>query len=157
MSGHSASDEGPEIPPHECWARLRSQEYGRLAVTAEDGPMIYAINAVVDHSTLLFRTADGSKLDALRQDDRVAFEIDGFDADTSEAWSVVIRGVAQTITDASESVAAVEVGLTPWQSGSKPTFVRIIPDSIAGVRFTRTDTDVRHVDDSAATTPTPPD
>jgi uncharacterized protein len=45
-----------------CWALLRSQEAGRLAVLIADRPEIFPINYVVDHGTVVFRTATGIKL-----------------------------------------------------------------------------------------------
>jgi len=123
----------------ECWALLRAEEYGRLAVNCEDGPDVYPINAFIDHATLVFRTAEGTKLDAIRADDRVAFEVDGYDSRRRTAWSVVIRGVADEVTDRHEAVEAVELGVTPWQRGPKPAFVRITPTSVAGRRFERVD------------------
>jgi uncharacterized protein len=45
-----------------CWALLRSQEAGRLAVLIADRPEIFPINYVVDHGTVVFRTAEGTKL-----------------------------------------------------------------------------------------------
>lgn len=126
-----------ELTERECWEHLRAEAYGRLAVVDDDGPVIYPINVLVDHGTLVFRTTEGAKLDALRDDDRVSFEVDGFDADTSCAWSVVIRGRGREITSPHESADVTELGVTPWQSGPKPTFVRISPRVVTGRTFVR--------------------
>jgi nitroimidazol reductase NimA-like FMN-containing flavoprotein (pyridoxamine 5'-phosphate oxidase superfamily) len=131
----------------ECWELLRGEEYGRLAVTAADGPDVYPINAFVDHATLVFRTAEGAKLDAIRSDHRIAFEVDGYDADRHTAWSVVIRGTADEVTERLESVDAVELGVTPWQHGPKPAFIRLTPHSVTGRRFRRVDRGEWQIDD----------
>lgn len=129
-------DEGDELAPHRCWERLRGEAYGRLAVLDRDGPTIYPVNAVVEHGTIVFRTAAGSKLDAIRAEPRVAFEVDGVDDDTGLAWSVLVRGIARELT-AIDDVGATELGLTPWQAGDKPSYVRVEPDSISGRAFHR--------------------
>ncbi len=128
---------GMPIEPDECWVLLRGEAYGRLAVISEDGPDIFPINVQVDHGTLVFRTAAGSKLAALHDDPRVAFEVDGYDRDTRTAWSVVIRGTAKLVSDQYEAVEVVELGVTPWQHGPKPEFVRIEPVTVSGRRFER--------------------
>lgn len=129
------------LSTRECWELLRAEEYGRLAVTDDEGPVIYPINATIDHATLVFRTAEGAKVDAIRADPRVAFEIDGYDPDRETAWSVVIRGTAAEITGRLEAIDAVELGVTPWQHGPKPAFIRITPSSVTGRRFRRVDRD----------------
>lgn len=126
-----------ELTPRSCWERLRGEAYGRLAVTDEDGPMMYAVNAVVEHGTIVFRTAPGSKLDAIRADPRVAFEVDGADERSGLAWSVVVRGRARELLSVDDVSAVTELGVTPWQAGAKPVYVRIDPASIAGREFAR--------------------
>ena len=51
-----------DLPANACWALLRSQEVGRLAVSIADRPEIFPVNYVVDHGTVVFRTAEGTKL-----------------------------------------------------------------------------------------------
>lgn len=123
---------------NDCWALLRNEAYGRLAVIGEDGPDIFPINARVDHGTVVFRTATGSKLSAIHEEPRVAFEVDGYDDVRGTAWSVVIRGTANEVTDQYEGLEVVELGVTPWQRGLKPVFVRIVPTTVSGRRFERT-------------------
>ena len=132
--------DGPNVnslTPGQCWDKLRDVEYGRLAVTTADGPEIFPINGVVDHGTILFRSREGTKLMALRDDHRVAFEIDGYDPASDCAWSVIVRGYASEVTAMHESLDAVELGVTTWQRGPKPIFVRITPGSVTGRWFER--------------------
>lgn len=126
-----------ELTQRECWEHLRTEAYGRLAVIDEDGPSIYPVNVLVDHATLVFRTAEGAKLTALRADQRVAFEVDGFEAESGDAWSVAIRGDANEIVIPREAVQVTELDVTPWQTGPKPVFVRVVPTSVTGRRFRR--------------------
>ena len=82
-----------ETAPHEAWTILRTATVGRLAVVGGDGPEIFPVNFVVDHGSVVFRTAAGSKL-AMARGHRVAFEADGYTETTREAWSVVLKGMA---------------------------------------------------------------
>ena len=126
-----------DLSERECWERLRSEAYGRLAVVGPDGPLIYPITAMVDHGSVVFRTTEGNKLDAMRADPRVAFEVDGLDPAEDMAWSVVMTGTAHEVTRMHEGLDVTELGVTPWQAGSKPTFIRIAPGSISGRTFRR--------------------
>jgi len=108
---------------------------GRLAVSIMDQPDIFPVNFVVDHGTLVFRTAEGTKLAAAVLGRAVAFEVDGFDAAEGEAWSVVVRGAAEEVARMTEVVEAAELPLFPWMASPKPRFVRIVPVSISGRMF----------------------
>ena len=82
------------LEPPACWALLRSHEVGRLAVSIGDRPDIFPINYVVDHGAVVFRTAEGTKLAGAIKGEAVAFEADGYEPDSGEAWSVVVKGHA---------------------------------------------------------------
>ncbi len=97
-------------------------------------PDIFPVNFVVDHGTVVFRTAAGTKLAAARTED-VAFEVDGYDAETAQAWSVVLKGHASEVWEVDESIRALRLPLFPWQPDRKPRFVRIEATSITGRRF----------------------
>jgi len=139
MSSGADETTADELSERECWAHLRAEPYGRLAVIGPDGPVIYPINAVVDHATIVFRTTEGSKVDAIRSDPRVAFEVDGWTPGDGTAWSVGITGVAKEIVRMLEGASAVELEVTPWQAGPKPIFIRVTPNSVSGQRFRRID------------------
>jgi uncharacterized protein len=118
-----------------CWSLLRSTEVGRLAVAVAHHPDIFPINFLVDHGTIVFRTAEGSKLAAVVTSPNVAFEADGYDPGAGDAWSVVVKGRAQEIKTLNDLVETAEFPLFPWQAGPKQRFVRIVPDDISGRQF----------------------
>ena len=118
-----------------CWALLRSQEVGRLAVSIADRPEIFPINFVVDHGTVVFRTAEGTKLAGAVLGTAVAFEVDGYDEGNGEAWSVVIKGRAMEIQKLHDLFEAADLPLFPWHAAPKHRFVRITPDETTGRRF----------------------
>ena len=120
---------------HECLELLRDHEVGRLAVARDAHPDIFPVNYVVDHGTVVFRTAAGTKLDAVAHDHDVAFEVDGYDAASGDAWSVVIKGRAIEVDGPQEQFEASDLPLFPWQTAPKPRFVRIEPVEMTGRRF----------------------
>ena len=118
-----------------CWALLRTTSVGRLAVCVNNQPGIFPINFAVDHGTVVFRSAAGTKMSAALSQSPVALEADGVDADTAEAWSVVLTGQAEEITKGQDLVDTVDLPLFPWQAGDKGRFIRITPTTISGRRF----------------------
>ena len=128
------------LRPDVCWTLLRSIVVGRLAVCLHDRPEIFPVNFIVDHGTIVFRTAPGTKLTAATACPTVAFEADDYRPEVAEAWSVVVKGRAEQITR-DDLMETVTLPLFPWHAGSKQRFIRIVPDEITGRRF--------HVVDSA--------
>ncbi len=120
---------------NECWDLLRRAEVGRLAVSITDHPDIFPVNYVVDHGSIVFRTAEGTKLAASVLGRAVAFEIDGYDEDAGEAWSVVAKGTASEIARLDELFDALDLPLFPWHAAPKHRFVRITPSELTGRRF----------------------
>jgi len=122
------------LPTHASWLLLRSTDVGRLAVSVTRQPDIFPINYVVDHGTIVFRTAEGAKLTAIATQAPIAFEADGYDSEAGEAWSVVVKGRAEEIKS-NEILEAMTLPLFPWHSAAKHRFVRIVPEEISGRRF----------------------
>ena len=118
-----------------CWELLRRSDVGRLAVSIADHPDIFPVNFVVDRGALVFRTAEGTKLAAAVLGRAVAFEVDGYDAEAGEAWSVVIKGRAVELEKLHDLFDALDLPLFPWHASPKHRFVRIEPDDISGRRF----------------------
>jgi nitroimidazol reductase NimA-like FMN-containing flavoprotein (pyridoxamine 5'-phosphate oxidase superfamily) len=123
-----------DLEANACWALLRSQEVGRLALSIDGRPELFPVNYVVDHGTVVFRTAEGTKL-AGAVDHDVAFEADAYEAGTGEAWSVVVKGRAEEISRGQELLDTADLPLFPWHAAPKQRFVRIVPDEITGRRF----------------------
>lgn len=126
------------LATHQCLDLLRRSPVGRLAVVVGDRPQIFPVNHIVDQGTVVFRTASGTKL-AGATGRLVAYEVDGHDLVGGSAWSVVVHGRAEQIRALHETVEALHLPLHPWPAGSKPHFVRIVPDEITGRRFAVTD------------------
>ncbi|MET0764616.1 MAG: pyridoxamine 5'-phosphate oxidase family protein [Blastococcus sp.] len=125
----------------ECWALLRATSVGRLAVWVDDHPDIFPLNYAVDHGTVVFRSSAGTKVSAALSDSPVALEADGYEAETAQVWSVVIRGNAEEIRG-QDLIGTLDLPLFPWQAGDKGRFIRIVPVTTSGRRFTIADPSV---------------
>ena len=123
-----------ELTVAQCWQALREGVVGRIAVVHERRPDIFPINYAVDHGTLVFRTGSGTLFESA-DGTFVAFEVDGYDVEQAEAWSVVARGVAHEVYQLDDALEAMRLPLYPWHDAPKPRIVRIHPDSVSGRRF----------------------
>jgi len=128
-----------ELTKSDCFELLAGQDLGRVAVVDGRGPVVLPVNFVVDRHTVVFRTGEGTKLDAASERMPVAFEVDGTDAATRTGWSVVVRGEAAEITDPAELACLRNLPLRPWPPAAKSRYVRILPAMVTGRRITRTE------------------
>jgi nitroimidazol reductase NimA-like FMN-containing flavoprotein (pyridoxamine 5'-phosphate oxidase superfamily) len=117
----------------ECWDLLAGSAVGRLVTSVDGHPDIFPINFAVQGRTILFRTAEGTKLVSAAVNGHVLFEAD--DHDAVEAWSVIIKGFARSLRTDEELVEAEKAHLRPWTATAKQHFVRIRPLSVTGRRF----------------------
>ena len=124
-----------ELTKDECFRLLSGQHLGRLALADDHGPIALPVNYVLDQHTVLFRTDEGTKLDAATRGARVAFEIDGVDEATRTGWSVLVRGEAALVTDQAELARVRALPLYPWAPGAKGHYIRILPALLTGRRI----------------------
>lgn len=123
------------LEPDGCWRLLRQVDVGRLAVIIDDRPEIFPVNYAVDGGSVVFRTAPGAKLTAVVSSPVVAFEVDGYDEDLHEAWSVVAKGRADIAHGFTQLLDTTSLPVFPWQASWKSQFVRIAVDELTGRRF----------------------
>src|ERR1700739_2127931 len=117
----------------ECWSLLSSTSLGRLVTILGGKPEIVPVNFAAQRRTVLFRTAQGTKLYSAVMSDQVAFEADAYTA--AEGWSVIIQGRAHLLSAYAELLDAEEAPLLSWPATSKPHYVRVIALEITGRRF----------------------
>ena len=119
----------------QCWELLAASVVGRLALIVDGHPEIFPVNFVIEHRSIVFRTAAGTKLWQTGKETPAAFEIDGYDADSQEAWSVVARGTTVIVDSDVEQAAADALGLEPWEPGEKSHYIRLSLQVLTGRRF----------------------
>jgi uncharacterized protein len=130
----SVTDDGATIlPVHECWDLLAGVTLGRLVTSVDGRPEIFPINYVVQRRTVLFRTAEGTKLVSTAINNHVLFEAD--DHNVAEGWSVIVRGTARSLRSQEEIEDAERAQVLPWTASEKTHYVRIVPEAVTGRRF----------------------
>jgi nitroimidazol reductase NimA-like FMN-containing flavoprotein (pyridoxamine 5'-phosphate oxidase superfamily) len=117
----------------ESWGLLASAALGRVVTSVDGQPEIFPVNFVVQGQTVLFRTAEGTKLVSAAINNRVLFEAD--DHNVAEGWSVIVKGTARTLHTDEEIDEAERALLFPWTATLKQHYLRVIPTQITGRRF----------------------
>ncbi len=118
----------------ECMVRLRSRTIGRLGLTVGYYPQIIPVNYRMDDFVVVFRTHIGTTLLAAKHAN-VCFQIDEFNHDDHTGWSVLVRGMAEDVTDRTRDPITERgrrLDVTPWAPGDKPRIVRIVPAWVSG-------------------------
>lgn len=117
----------------DCWNAMSQVALGRIVTSVGGQPEIFPINFVVQNRTILFRTADGTKLISTAINKNVLFEVD--DHNVAEGWSVIVKGAARSVRNDEDIAEAERAHLLPWTTTDKPHFIRIKPLSVTGRRF----------------------
>ena len=117
----------------ESWKLLSGVALGRLITSFADEPEIFPVNFVVQNRTVLFRTAEGTKLFSAVSHKTVLFEAD--DHNVAEGWSVIVRGRAKLLKTDAEIQEAERGQVLPWTATPKPHYVRVVPSEITGRVF----------------------
>jgi len=119
----------------ECVRLLAMATVGRVAVSMRALPVVVPVNFCLDGDAVVFRTAPGTKLNAACSHAVVGFQADCIDPVYHAGWSVLVRGMAEEITDPAEIEAARQLPLSPWAGGERDHFVRVPLDVISGRRL----------------------
>ena len=124
----------------ECLRLVSTQVIGRLAFVGSFDLTVQPVNYRLVDGAILFRTAQ----DSLTGEDlrtgiehaeyKVAFEVDSFDDQAREGWSVLIQGPAHHLDSAPERENALTAGVESWPGGEKEHFIKITPVRITGRR-----------------------
>ncbi len=125
-----------DVPRGECLSLLTTRSFGRLALIADGEPMVIPVNYGLKGDTIVIRTDEGTKL-ASSPMSNVAVEVDDVNDRTHAGWSVLVRGVAQDITDALDpvSVELRSIPIDTWAPGPKTHWLKITPRLVTGRRL----------------------
>lgn len=125
-----------ELSEVECWRLLQSATLGRLAIVVAGRPEIFPMNYAVSSGSVLFRSADGSKVKH-GAGSVAAFEIDGYAPETGTGWSVVVQGRLDEITGRTDAAARalLEISVHPFAAGRKDHVLALRGERVTGRRF----------------------
>lgn len=102
-----------ELAERDCVELLASQVVGRVAVVVEGRANVLPVNYILDNGYIVFRTDEGTKLDAARAGAEVTFEVDKSDPLYHTGWSVMATGRLESVTDPTSSGASVDCPYGP--------------------------------------------
>ena len=134
-----------EIDRGECWALLRSHQYGvgRVAFNTpgeEDGPPeILPVNYLADGEDIVVQTGTGVLHEAAMHAMPMSFELDSVDSPSygqrQSGWSVVAKGSCELVGESAHKAYLRLSHLAPAAGGFKPNFVRLRVESLTGRRI----------------------
>jgi nitroimidazol reductase NimA-like FMN-containing flavoprotein (pyridoxamine 5'-phosphate oxidase superfamily) len=137
MTVHEHPSRTHELDADRCWTLLERREIGRVGFAEGSEQVILPVNYVIDGRSIVIRTGFSSLLDALGAGATVAFEVDDVDSDFRTGWSVLLKGYAAEVTDATERAAVATLPLQPWVGGERDRWLRIVPWSVSGRAISR--------------------
>ena len=135
------------LGPEECDAFLREQLVGRLGCTVDDRPYVVPLIYAWDGASLYVQSIEGRKIETMRRNPRVVFEVDEYLA--SGNWrSVIVEGTYEELA-VEEVERALELlverfggrrrtrGGDPPAGAPRPVAFRIRAGQITGRRVVR--------------------
>jgi nitroimidazol reductase NimA-like FMN-containing flavoprotein (pyridoxamine 5'-phosphate oxidase superfamily) len=121
-----------KLDAHESWALLSGVRLGRLSAAGAVFPDIHPVSYVTHAGKIYFRTGVASRLLNEASDRDVAFEAAWQEVDN--AWSVVVLGHAQVLTD-SERSEIDSLPILDFAPNITDVWVGITPTELRGRRF----------------------
>jgi nitroimidazol reductase NimA-like FMN-containing flavoprotein (pyridoxamine 5'-phosphate oxidase superfamily) len=126
-----------ELDREESMRLLAGVPFGRVVFTRSALPAIQPVNHVVEDGQIIIRTRLASRLTSavrIARDVVVAYEADQIDPVRHTGWSVVVTGLARTVTDPAR-VARYQELVHPWIDKVMDTVIAIESSIVTGVRL----------------------
>jgi hypothetical protein len=124
-----------ELGEGECVQLLATQVVGRVVVVDDGRASVFPVNYVLDRGYIVFRTDEGTKLDAARAGATVTFEVDQSDPIYHTGWSVMACGPLEAVTDPDDLGRVRGLPVRAWGRAGDH-WVRMPIGSISGRRIT---------------------
>ena len=139
MPGHAKATL-EKLDEAECLRLLSLGVIGRIAYVGRYDLTVLPVNYRLVDGAILFRTAQDSltgedlRTGIRNAEFQVAFEVDQFDENAREGWSVLVQGPAHHLDTAGEQAAGLAAGVQSWPPGEKDQFIKITPARLTGRR-----------------------
>jgi nitroimidazol reductase NimA-like FMN-containing flavoprotein (pyridoxamine 5'-phosphate oxidase superfamily) len=124
-----------ELPEDECRRLLARARFGRIGIVVDGRAVVLPVNYVFDEGFVIFRSSEGTKLDAALGAQVVAFEVDAVDVLYQGGWSVLAYGPAEVVDGPDEIERLANLPLRPWWPGARDRWIRVRIDTITGRRL----------------------
>jgi uncharacterized protein len=123
-----------DLAERECLELLASRVLGRVAVVVEGAARVYPVNYLLDGRDVVFRTDEGTKLDAAHRCELATFEVDDSDPLYHTGWSVMATGRLETVSEPQELHRMQSLPVRAWGRDGRH-WVRMPITSISGRRI----------------------
>lgn len=123
------------IDDGECSSLVAPGGVGRVVFLDGEVPVALPVNFRMLERSVVFRTAQSSKLASPSPPDPVSFEVDHVDDALREGWSVLLTGSVRQPADAQERQRLEGLGLQPWAGDGRDTFVLLESRKVTGRRI----------------------
>ena len=123
-----------ELAERECIELLATQVIGRVGVVVAGRALVFPVNYVLDRGHIVFRTDEGTKLEAARAGATVTFEVDQSDPIYHTGWSVMATGTLEAVTDPHDLQRVRGLPVRAW-GGTGTQWVRMPIATISGRRI----------------------
>lgn len=122
-----------------CFNLMATRDIGRVAFTIEGdaAPTVLPLNYVLVNDTIVFRsTLAGTIMRYARG--HAAFQVDHFDEERREGWSVLASGRCRWVRDSGELERIPRGRLPqPWAEGPRDQVLKITPNRVTGRQIHR--------------------
>jgi len=122
-----------------CLNLLATRDIGRVAFTIEGdaAPTVLPVNYALLDDTVVFRSSlAGTVMRHARG--HAAFEVDLFDEESREGWSVLASGRCRWVRDPDELARIPQGRLpVPWAAGERDQVLKLVPGRVSGRRVQR--------------------
>lgn len=131
-----ASSQVLTLSEDECWALVRENGLGRVAIIVEGIPRIFPVNYAAAEGSVVFRTEPGTKLEH-GPGSSACFEIDGYDRNAAVGWSVMVVGILQDITNSKDerSLRLRRLTVDPAAPGARLHWLELRAEEVSGRSF----------------------
>ncbi|UGQ11860.1 pyridoxamine 5'-phosphate oxidase family protein [Yinghuangia sp. ASG 101] len=125
-----------EASDTEAWRLLDRTEYGHAVVTLHGFPAVRPAGHLLDHDSLVVRTALPPDLLTTAGDrpSPLAYHVHEIDPTSGNGWEVTVLGLAEPIADP-RAEARYRVSLPGWTHGHYDTVLRLHPHTVTGFRL----------------------
>jgi uncharacterized protein len=120
----------------ESWRLLGIAPLGRVGLTDGALPAIMPVHFTVRADEVVFASLPDVKLRSAERGDVLVLEVDHFDWETAEGWSVNAVGPARVVRDPAEVDALHDRAFSPWARERRVVYVAIRPVVLRGRRLT---------------------
>lgn len=124
-----------ELAPDECLVLLERARFGRVAFADGGRVVVFPVNYLLDRPYVVFRSTEGSKLEAALRAQEATFEADATDPLYHGGWSVLAHGPLDVVESPEEIERLEQLPLRSWWSGASDRWVRLRVDEVTGRRL----------------------